>query len=116
MSEPTWAQRKAWNNDGMDPDWRPSGGKSECRGSYLCELEAKKLIASEKEIEALKAENEKLREKLAEAKSIMSGLLRHCVDSHDIDCNYLFGEDEECNCGSQHAVDKAKEFLSKEKV
>lgn len=21
---PTWAQRKAWNNDGMDPDWRPS--------------------------------------------------------------------------------------------
>lgn len=20
---PTWAQRKAWNNDGMDPDWRP---------------------------------------------------------------------------------------------
>lgn len=21
--EPTWAQRKAWNNDGMDPDWRP---------------------------------------------------------------------------------------------
>lgn len=24
MSEPTWAQRKAWNNDGMDPDWRPN--------------------------------------------------------------------------------------------
>lgn len=22
MSE--WSQRKAWNNDGMDPDWRPS--------------------------------------------------------------------------------------------
>lgn len=21
---PTWSQRKAWNNDGMDPDWRPT--------------------------------------------------------------------------------------------
>lgn len=21
--ESTWSQRKAWNNDGMDPDWRP---------------------------------------------------------------------------------------------
>lgn len=21
---PTWAQRKSWNNDGMDPDWKPS--------------------------------------------------------------------------------------------
>lgn len=20
---PTWSQRKAWNNDGMDPDWKP---------------------------------------------------------------------------------------------
>jgi hypothetical protein len=20
---PTWGQRKSWNNDGMDPDWRP---------------------------------------------------------------------------------------------
>lgn len=19
-----WSQRKSWNNDGMDPDWRPS--------------------------------------------------------------------------------------------
>lgn len=24
MSERTWAQRKADNNDGMDPDWRPT--------------------------------------------------------------------------------------------
>lgn len=24
---PTWAQRKAWNNDGMDPDWRPEPDK-----------------------------------------------------------------------------------------
>jgi hypothetical protein len=21
--KPTWSQRKAWNNDGMDPDWKP---------------------------------------------------------------------------------------------
>ncbi len=20
---PTWGQRKSWNNDGMDPDWKP---------------------------------------------------------------------------------------------
>lgn len=24
---PTWGQRKAWNNDGMDPDWRPIATK-----------------------------------------------------------------------------------------
>lgn len=24
MSEPAWSERKQWNNDGMDPDWRPA--------------------------------------------------------------------------------------------
>lgn len=26
---PTWSQRKSWNNDGMDPDWRPNSSQQE---------------------------------------------------------------------------------------
>lgn len=35
---PTWSQRKAWNNDGMDPDWRPDHTPIETMGRKIDSL------------------------------------------------------------------------------
>lgn len=45
--EPTKAQRMSWNNDGMDPDWRPSHTSVETIGSKIDALiSAAKTIAN----------------------------------------------------------------------
>jgi len=50
------SERRAFNNDGMDPDWKPARSEGECRGSLLCNFEARKLIETEKERDRLEAQ------------------------------------------------------------
>lgn len=42
-------------------------------------------------------------------------LLNHSAEAHYEDCAYICNEDEDCNCGSGPAREKAKAILSKYK-
>lgn len=51
-----WSQRKTFNNDGMDPDWRPTQQDDETVPSVVIDSLRAQLAAAQKEIDRNKAD------------------------------------------------------------